>query len=173
MSEDGTVSVVVLPHRRSGEDIPDPFLSAGLRDHVANHLKKRCLINVNPSVRLAQFQPVDISISLRLRPNANVIHVREIAELWVRAFLDPYEGGIDREGWSFGGTLYAQDFARMVSDIPEVRHVSNVRLHENAGSDDRALPGWERDQGMEELQLVDADLFQVKRIRIEIEDDLW
>jgi hypothetical protein len=48
-----------------------------------------------------------------------------------------------------------------------------VRLHENSGADDRALPGWERDQGMEEFQLVDADLFQVKRIRIEIEDDLW
>ena len=45
MGEDGTVNVVVLPHRRSGEDIPDPFLSAGLRDHVALHLKKRCLIN--------------------------------------------------------------------------------------------------------------------------------
>jgi len=173
MGEDGTVSVVVLPHRRSGEDIPDPFLSAGLRDHVANHLKKRCLINVNPAVRLAEFMPVDISISLRLRPNTNVIHVREIAEAWVRAFLDPYEGGIDRDGWAFGGTLYAQDFARMVSDIPEVRHVSNVRLYGASTGGERPLPGWERDQGEEELQLDNADLFHVKRIRIEIEDDLW
>ena len=173
MGDDGSVEVVVLPHRRRGEDVPDPFLSAGLRDHVSAHLKKRCLINVNPEVRLARFMPVDISVTLRLRPNTNVIHVRETAERWVRAFLDPYEGGIDREGWSFGGTLYAQDFARMVTDIQEVRHVSDVRLYGDLGEGERPLPGWEKGEGQSELQLAEDDLFQVKRIRIEIEDDLW
>jgi predicted phage baseplate assembly protein len=151
MGDDGSVEVVVLPHRRRGEDVPDPFLSAGLRDHVSAHLKKRCLINVNPEVRLARFMPVDISVTLRLRPNTNVIHVRETAERWVRAFLDPYEGGIDREGWSFGGTLYAQDFARMVTDIQEVRHVSDVRLYGDLGEGERPLPGWEKGEGQSEL----------------------
>jgi hypothetical protein len=171
MGADGTVEVVVLPHRRSGENVPDPFLSAGLRDHVALHLKKRCLINVNPVVRLAQFRPVDISVSLRLRPNANVIHVRELAEVWVRAFLDPYEGGIDRTGWSFGGTLYAQDFARMVTDIPEVRHVSDVRLYGDLEQAvERPTAGWERGEGKDELQLDQEDLFHVIRVRIQTED---
>ncbi len=173
MGEDGTVEVVVLPHRRSGEDIPDPFLSAGLRDHVSSYLRKRCLININPKVRLAQFKPIDISLTLRLRPNANVIHVREQAEAWARAFLDPYEGGIEREGWSFGGTLYAQDFARMVSDIREVRHVSEVRLYGDLEEGDRPLLGWETGEGMEVLQLTQRDLFQVMRIRVQIEDELW
>jgi hypothetical protein len=173
MGDDGSVEVVVLPHRRQGEDVPDPFLSAGLRDHVSAHLKKRCLINVNPEVRLARFKPVDISLTLRLRPNANVIHIREQAESWARAFIDPYEGGIDREGWSFGGTLYAQDFARMVSDIHEVRHVSAVRLYGDLGEGERPIPGWEKGEGMSELQLSEHDLFQIKRVRIEIEDDPW
>jgi predicted phage baseplate assembly protein len=173
MGEDGTVEVVVLPHRRSGEDIPDPFLSAGLRDHVSSYLRKRCLININPKVRLAEFKPIDISLTLRLRPNANVIHVREQAEAWARAFLDPYEGGIEREGWSFGGTLYAQDFARMVSDIREVRHVSEVRLYGDLEEGDRPLLGWETGEGMEVLQLTQRDLFQVMRIRVQIEDELW
>lgn len=171
MGADGTVEVVVLPHRRSGEEVPDPFLSAGLRDHVALHLKRRCLINVNPVVRLAQFRPVDISVSLRLRPNANVIHVRELAEVWVRAFLDPYEGGIDRAGWSFGGTLYAQDFARMVTDIPEVRHVSEVRLYGDLeAAVERTTAGWERGEGKDELQLDQEDLFHVIRVRIQTEE---
>jgi hypothetical protein len=102
-----------------------------------------------------------------------VIHVREQAEAWARAFLDPYEGGIEREGWSFGGTLYAQDFARMVSDIREVRHVSEVRLYGDLEEGDRPLLGWETGEGMEVLQLTQRDLFQVMRIRVQIEDELW
>ena len=171
MGDDGEVGVVILPHKRSGEQVPDPFLSAGLRDHVATHLKRRCLINVNPSVRLAQFKPLDISVTLRLRPNANVIHVREMAETWVRAFLDPYEGGLDRDGWAFGGTLYAQDFARMVTDIGEVRHVSDVSLYTELGAAEHPLPGWEQGQGDSELLLTEFDLFHVKRVRIQIEDN--
>ena len=142
MGDDGTVEVVVLPHRRRGEDIPDPFLSGGLRDHVAAYLKKRSLINVSPVVRLAVFRPVDISVTLRLRPNANVIHVRELAETWVRP-SSTLRGGIDRDGWSLRN-LYAQDFARMVSDIHEVRHVSEVSLYGDLDEGEKPIPGGRR-----------------------------
>ncbi len=171
MGEDGEVEVVVLPQRRPGEAIPDPFLSAGLRDHVSTYLKRRCLINVNPVVRLAEFMPVDLSVSLRLRPNANIVHVREAAEAWVRRFLDPYQGGLDNEGWPFRGTLYAQDFARLVTDLPEVRHVGEVRLYDQSAADsDAARPGWEEGEGTTELQLLEHDLFVLGRVRIQTED---
>ncbi len=114
--------------------------------------------------------PVDVNVVLRLRSNANIVHVREGAEAWVRGFLDPYSGGLDREGWPFQGTLYAQDFARMVSDIPEVRHVVEVRLFDLSDSSDRAVPGWEEGEGSAELQLLEQDLFDVRRIRIQTED---
>ncbi len=170
LGEDGQVDIVVLPRRRAGEAVPDPFLSAGLRDHVSTYLKRRCLINVSPVVQLAKFMPVDVNVVLRLRSNANIVHVREGAEAWVRGFLDPYSGGLDREGWPFQGTLYAQDFARMVSDIPEVRHVVEVRLFDLSDSSDRAVPGWEEGEGSAELQLLEQDLFDVRRIRIQTED---
>ncbi|MEL6343193.1 MAG: baseplate J/gp47 family protein, partial [Myxococcota bacterium] len=168
MDVDGQVEMVVLPRRRNDEErVPDPFLSAGLRDHVASYLKRRCLINVDPVVRLAGFMPVDVSLTLRLRPNANVIQIREQASEWVVDFLDPYRGGLDREGWPFGGTLYAQDFARMVSDIPEVRHVVDVQLYDMSKKDPRAVPGWEEGLGYAELLLQgDEDLFMVRRVRV-------
>lgn len=166
LNDDGTVNVVILPTRRDDEQIPDPFLSAGLRDHVADYLKRRCLINVAPIVRLAAFMAIDVSITLRLRPNANVIQIRELASEWIAAFLDPYHGGLDREGWPFGGTLYAQDFARMVSDIPEVRHVADVQLYDMSAKDARSVPGWEEGLGTGELILNQHDLFMVRRIRV-------
>lgn len=169
--EDGTVEVVILPRRREGETFPDPFLATGLRDHVQGYLKRRCLINVEPVVRLAEALPIDVSVTLRLRPNANLLAVREAAQRWVERFLDPYEGGLDGGGWPFKGTLYAQDFARMVSDLPEVRHVVDVALYDMSGDRRRrGIPGWEEGEGEKELFLVDTDLFTVRRVRVRTED---
>lgn len=181
MGDDGEVEVIILPGRREGETVPDPFLGGGLRDHVQVYLKRRSLINVEPVVRLAGFMAIDVSISLRLRPNANVIQVREAANNWVHRFLDPYVGGLDGEGWPFGGTLYAQDFARMVSDVPEVRHIVDVQLYDMSAPDKlRAAPGWEEGQGVSEIVLVQhdpanpeappRDLFVVRRVRVRTEE---
>ena len=170
MEADDEVEVVILPRRGENEVIPDAFLSEGLRDHVAAYLKRRCLINVEPVVRLARFMPIDVSVVLRLRPNANVVAVREAAEAWVSRFLDPYEGGLDNEGWPFGGTLYAQDFARLVTDLSEVRHVTTVDLYNMSGSQPNAVPGWEEGDGERELNLGVDDLFVVRRVRVRTEE---
>jgi hypothetical protein len=171
IGDDGTVEVIILPRRREGELFPDPFLSTGLRDHVQRYLKRRCLINVLPVVRLAQFLPIDVSVTLRLRPNANLLAVRESAQKWIEKFLDPYVGGLDNQGWPFSGTLYAQDFARMVSGIPEVRHVIDVALYDMGGEKRRrGVPGWEEGEGVKELFLVEHDLFAVRRVRVRTEE---
>lgn len=171
MSGDGEVGIVILPQRREGERVPDTFLSAGLKDHVQRYLARRCLVNVTPKVRLATFKEVDVSVTLRLRPNANILNVRERGRGWVARFLDPYEGGLDGKGWPFQGTLFAQDFGRMVTDIPEVRHVVDVQLYEVQASRDRTVPGWEQGQGRNVVVLDDADLFVLRRVRIRSEED--
>lgn len=171
MAEDGSVEVVILPRRRGGEEVPDPFLSVGLRDHVQAWLKRRCLINVEPRVRLAAFRPIDVSLTLRLRPNAAILAVREQAVAWVRRFLDPYAGGFDGDGWPFGGTLYAQDLARLVADLPDVRHVASVDLYDmSEPGRERAGPGWEQGEGTDVLVQVHHDLFVVRRIRVVAEE---
>jgi hypothetical protein len=175
MALDGTVEVIILPRRREGEIVPDPFLATSTRDHVEKYLARRSLINVQPKVRLTTFMPVDVALTVRLRGNANPITVREAATIWVRRFLDPYDGGLDRAGWPFGGTLYAQDFARLVTSIFEVRHVSGVALYDRtdaAGRAGRQRPGWEEGVGSQELVLDKADLFYCQRIRIRFEDGL-
>lgn len=170
MGKDGTVEVIILPHRREGEDTPDPFLASGLRDHVEAYLRRRCLINVEPKVRLASFLTIDLSVTLRLRPNANQIVVREAALAWARRFLDPYVGGLDGAGWPFQGTLYAPDFGRMVADIPEVRHIVDVQIYNLQGDRVKGAPGWEEGQGLNELALEDKDLFAVRKVRVRTEE---
>lgn len=166
MGPDGQVEVVVLPHRRPGEVTPDRFLSAGLRDLVKAHLAARCLLNVSPQVRLATFMPIDILITIRLRPNSDGIRVKDTAKAWVHTFLDPYDGGLEGEGWPFQGTLFSADFGRLVKDIPQIRHVSDVRIFNRTNIDDTTGPGWETGQGVEVLQLSKHDLFVLNAVRI-------
>ncbi|MCA9489484.1 MAG: baseplate J/gp47 family protein [Myxococcales bacterium] len=182
MTGDGEIEIVVLPKRRESEVIPDPFLSTGLKEHVQRHLAKRCLVNVQPMVRLATFQPVDVSVTIRLRPNANFVQVREYAKAWIRNFLDPYSGGLDNDGWPFSGTLFAQDFGRMVTDISEVRHIVEVQVFPVEATtptidphtvatvvpwDPRDnVPGWEKGQGVHTLLLDTKDLFILRHVRV-------
>jgi len=168
LGADGTIPVIILPRRRDGERVPDPMLSAGLVDHVHRFLKRRCLVNVEPAVRLARFLPVDVSVQLRLRAGANLLLVRENAARWVERFLDPYEGGLDGVGWPFGGTLYAQDFARMVTNVEEVRHVVDVQLFPVV--DPNGPPGWEAGEGARALGLEGTDLFAVRRVRVQLDE---
>ncbi|MEQ1565754.1 MAG: baseplate J/gp47 family protein [Myxococcota bacterium] len=170
ISNDGEVEVVILPHRMENELIPDPFLATGLKEHVQKYLAKRCLVNVQPKVRLATFLPVDVSISVRLRPNANFVLVREHARAWVRRFLDPYAGGLDAQGWPFRATLFAQDFGRMVSDLTEVRHVVDVQVYLVPTGDREAIPGWERGEGQQVVALDTHDLFVLRHVRVVSEE---
>ncbi len=170
MGDDGVVGVVILPQRREGEVVPDPFLSAGLKEHVQRYLGKRCLVNVTPEVRLATFLEVDVSLHLRLRPNANILQVRYRAQKWVENFLDAYTGGLDGKGWPFHGTLFAQDFGRMVSDIAEVRHVTDVQLFSIDAKRDNPPPGWEEGSGLDTLVLDKHDLFAIRKVRVMSED---
>ncbi len=169
MASDGQVEVVILPMRRPGERIPDTFMSAGLKDHVQRYLAKRCLVNVQPVVRLATFKMVDVSVVVRLRPNANMIQVRDQARKWVETFLDPYDGGIDGSGWPFHGTLYAQDFGRMTTDIHGVRHVVDVQLYEVDDTED-GTAGWERGEGAKTVVLEEDDLLVIRNVRVVSEE---
>ncbi len=166
---DGGIEVVILPRKRAHEALPDPFLSAGLLDHVQHYVQRRCLVNVRPKVRLATFQAVDVSLDVRLRAHADVVAAREAAQAWVRTFLDPWGGGLDGEGWPFGATVFAADFGRLVLAVPEVRHVVDVRLFPVAPVPEGgrvAPPGWETSPGDAVLSLPGIDLFLVREVRI-------
>ncbi len=81
-------------------------------------------------------------------------------------FLDPYQGGLDRDGWPFGATLYGQDFGRMVLDLSEVRHVVDVQLFPIADEREGSVPGWEEGRGASTVVLEDRDLFVLRRVRV-------
>ena len=65
-------------------------------------------------------------------------------------FLDILDG----EGWVFGETLYGEDFARMVCDLPEIRHIMDVLIYRIVGEDPCSVSDLESDSGVDELSLL-------------------
>jgi hypothetical protein len=54
-----------------------------------------------------------------------------------------------------------------VTDIPEVRHVTEVQLYDVSDPEARRRgPGWEQGEGVDVLQQVQHDLFWARRIRV-------
>jgi hypothetical protein len=184
IDEDGNVGVVILPVRQEEEMLPDPFLSSGLRQVVEDYVKERCLINIRPIVRLATFCSIDISLKIRLHSNTDVVSVRERVRKWLHLFLDPYEGGFDEKGWPFKGTLYRQDISRMLAEITEIRHLSDVELYDVSGRENHNTAAWDMSSDVfdeeessvkgllpqSEIRLLTYDLFHLRRIRIYVED---
>lgn len=168
IGDQGEVEVVILPRRRQGDAVPDQFIGSGLEKHVQAHLAHRCLVNVQPAVRLATFTTVDVSVTVRARDNAGASSVRDEAAAWVTRFLDPYDGGLDGTGWPFGAPFVAADVGRMVTDLPGVRHVVEVLLYPVA--DDSPSRGWEQLGGHSDLTPGAADLFAVRHVRVQVHE---
>ena len=125
-------------------------------------------MNVRPEVRLAKYRAIDVRLRLRVLPSANRMGVRSESERWIRSFLDPYRGGVGGCGWPFGGTLFAEDFGRLIADLPDVRHVMGVELFELTGGAAALHPGWVHGGGVARVCLVDADLFVVRHVLVDV-----
>ena len=60
----------------------------------------------------------------------------------------------------------------MVSDISDVRHVTEVFLFDMSQDPNKETPGWEISMGEKDVALTDYDLYVVRRIRVRIEENM-
>ncbi len=122
------VRLTVLPRRdgKTGE-IPDAE-EIGLLRAVQEYVAERCLINTQVRVQMVQLIPITVDMRALLHPQTNPSGVRERAEAWIAHFLDPYEGGVDSEGWPFGEVPRSQDIQHILKEIPEIRHVEDCTI---------------------------------------------
>ena len=105
MTRAGNVDVTILPRRRQGEIVPDPFLALGLRDHVQAYLKRRCLINVTPVVKLGKLVLGDQLLN-KVRGKAITIHSQLITEFCQDYGVQPKtRGGLIKKAKNVGAAL--------------------------------------------------------------------
>ena len=128
MDDPWVVRLTVLPERDlRTKEIPDAE-EIGLLRAVRDYVTERCLINTQVKVDMAELVSIAVELQCRLQPGTNPSGVRERAEEWVVRFLDPYEGGVDGEGWPFGELPRAEDLQHIITEIPEIRHVEHCEV---------------------------------------------
>lgn len=127
-SLDGRVQVVIVP---SPGTTAAGVGALSLAQRVQRYLLERCVMGVEPEVRVATQADVAVEVDVRWWPGRRDA---EAVEAWVRRYLDPWTGGPAGGGVGLGAGLDARDLGRVVTEVAAVRHVVRARLAE-VGSD--------------------------------------
>jgi hypothetical protein len=122
---DGEVSIIVVPRPRDGEDTK-PVPSDDLMDKVWRLLDKRRLITTRVHVVGPEYVPVSIDVQVARKPNTLADTIWKSVENKLRQFMDPINGGPDRNGWPFGRNVYKSELFNLIENIDGIDHVKGI-----------------------------------------------
>jgi len=129
----GHVFLIVLPQIDRPER-PQPemvVLSEGLRQGVLEYLRARCVLGVGLEVRLPEITWVSVTAELMVSQESHLGLMGEVqqrAETELYRYLNPYTGGVRREGWPFGRDVHLSEIYGILQKIPSVEYVEAVRV---------------------------------------------
>ncbi len=153
----GAVVVLVVPQVRGevGQHRIDDFaLGKDLWTTVAGELDKARPVGVAVEVGTPYYQGVSVAVLVRALPGRPSEVVRQRVLEAIATFVHPLRGGIDRDGWDFGGTLTSVALAQVIEAVDGVLAVDELQLFEYD------LRTRERvGEGRDSLALADRSLF--------------
>ncbi|HEY9728556.1 MAG TPA: baseplate J/gp47 family protein [Chroococcales cyanobacterium] len=120
----GHVSIVILPDSVSQSTIPQP--NANLISSVKNYLDERRPIATQIHVVGPYYLSISVQITLHLQPDAIADVVQAKAVEALKTFFDPYVGGRDGNGWSFGRNIYVSEVYQLLDQLPGVDYVTRT-----------------------------------------------
>jgi baseplate J-like protein len=133
----GWVSLIVVPQpdhadpqhpSPPGPPRPDGTLLGAAREY----LEPRRLLTVRHAVVAPLYAPVAVEARYALRPGARPEEVNPAAERAIRAFLDPYAGGPEGQGWPFGRDVHLSEIHQVLEAVPGLDFVGSVDLTSDA-----------------------------------------
>ncbi len=145
----GEVVMVVLPQVDDPRGYIAPervTLAAELKQAVEAHLGERKLIGTRVEVRAPHFIWVSIDAKVRLPERSDpalITEVRQRAEAELYRYLNPYLGGPEGQGWTFGRDLHVSELYALLQRIPGVEFVDELSIsirEPGSGSAPRPAP---------------------------------
>jgi predicted phage baseplate assembly protein len=106
--------------------------SKKLNQSVFRFLDERRLITTILHVVDPAFTGLRLQVTLRAKPGVNTKALKKIAGETIAAFLDPYEGWEDQQGWQFGRSVYRSELYQRIESIEGVDHVSELTMNGDA-----------------------------------------
>ena len=130
----GRVVLAVLPQvdNTGGYIAPERLsLSAELKRSVESYLNERRLLGTSLEVIAPKLFWVSINARVRLpeqSTQAMNVEIRRRAEAALYQYLNPYRGGPDGTGWTFGRDLHVSELYALLQRIPGIEFVDELRI---------------------------------------------
>ncbi len=131
----GEVLVAVLPYSDEITGVVKPerlTLSAELKQSVEGYLNERRVIGTRLSVVQPQFIWISVEAKVRFPAAAEAAQIAETrreAEDALYAYLNPFTGGPDGQGWPFGRELHASELFALLQRVPHIEFVDELRIN--------------------------------------------
>jgi hypothetical protein len=123
-SAPGKVSVIIVPNATD----PRPQPSLELARRVQKFMSASCPVTATVIVVGAPYLRVDVQTEIGLRSLEDAATVTSKVQDALTQFLHPLTGGADGNGWEFGREPHRSDIYGMIEKIPEVGHISALKL---------------------------------------------
>lgn len=120
----GAVTVLVAPDAPG----PSPTPTATTLAAVCAWLDAHRLITTEVFATAPRYREVRVVADLVITPDADLATVHRRASAALTAWLHPLTGGIDGQGWPFGGTIFSSDLFRVVLTVPGVQRIRDNQL---------------------------------------------
>ncbi|MEM6613162.1 MAG: putative baseplate assembly protein [Cyanobacteria bacterium P01_C01_bin.72] len=137
----GTVELLVVPQvdiaqieRGQGINPSLLELSPSLKDRINSYLDDRKLLGIN--VECLEPNYVGVNIQTEVALEAQYQNATAQAEILFQLrvalyrFLNPVTGGVEKQGWQLGKSLYPSDIVAICQTIPGIRYLGAIQLIE-------------------------------------------
>ena len=133
-SSPGSVTVLLVPHARFEDSIQSPIeLQPHIAAAVLRFLDERRLITTEVFTDVPVFRKITADVTVRSEPLASVSDTRSAVIAELNRFFHALVGGVNSEGWPFGGTVFfSRVFERLLA-VPGVARLDQVRLRLDDG----------------------------------------
>lgn len=129
----GQIYILVIPrlpeHLIAGYIPPAQLaLSEELRGRIAAYLDDHRLLTAQLTVRAPDYRRVRIAVEVKARAEADPRRIEQAIAARLEAFLNPFIGGSEGNGWPFGRALYLSDLYACVQSVAGVEYIKDIKM---------------------------------------------
>lgn len=123
----GVLTVIIVPESKEAKPLP----SEGMMKTVCEHLNKHRLVTSEVYVIPAQYVKIKVEAEVIVTPEADSMEVKRELLKNLSKFFHSLEGGLDGEGWPFGGDIYYSDVYKVILKTKGVERVETVDIYKD------------------------------------------
>ena len=119
----GALTVVVIPQSEQAQPIP----SQSTLQLVSNWLDQHRLLTCEVFVAPPRYREVRIEVQVIAEPTSDLGAVGTAVKTRLLGYFNPLKpGGVEGEGWDFGGTIYFAETYRQIFDVQGVKLIAGT-----------------------------------------------